>query len=169
MYHADKYQESNDSLKRFCDKFNAISSTLGGLIVFDISQKENFRDDGKIIYQPDGRIILFDWEKRHSYYDGCNKFQFKTFGQFERKIKKREIELSIQCSKDECCFTIAWHEDFRREEMVNIGSKTTYGREYDGKRFTKEFIEILYSELDKFYNILLKAFTSNKLDSSTFK
>lgn len=170
MYHSNKYKESNDSLERFCDVFNKISADLGGEITFDISQVENFRDDGKIIHHAQNRVILFDWEKRHSYYDKCGAFKFDTFGQFERKIRKPEIELSIQCSTDEKCFCIAWHQDFRKEKLVSMGSKTANGgKEYDGKRFTKKFMEISYNNMEIFYRVLLKAFTDNTLNSECFK
>lgn len=169
MYHADKYKESNDSLKRFCDVFNATSAKLGGEIIFDISQKENFRDDGKIIYKPTNEIILFDWEKRHTYYGTCGGFNFKTFGQFERKMRKVEIRLSIQCSTDEKCFIIAWHDDFKKEAVETVGSVTASGsKEYDGKRFTTKFKEISYQEMEIFYNILSKAFVSKNYDATTF-
>lgn len=170
MYHADKYKDSNDSLERFCKQFNATAATLGGIVKMEVSPVENFRDDGKIIHVPTNAHVFYDWEKRHTYYSGCGEFKFDSFGQFERKIRKSEIELSIQCSSDEKCFIIAWHNDFRKEEKRIIGSKTASGeREYDGKRFTKEFVEISYSKMDIFYNILVKAFKTNSFDSTSFK
>lgn len=169
MYHSDKYKESNDSLERFCRAFNSVAADLGNDIIFQVSKVENFRDDGAVMHMKQKRKLLFDWEKRHSYYDTYGSFKFDTFGQFERKIRKPEILLSIQCSTDEKGFCIAWHEDFKKEQVVAIGSKTANGgREYDGKRFTKKFIEISYDNMDIFYRILQRAFQSNSFNSDSF-
>lgn len=133
------------------------------------SRVENFREDGKIICLSVNQYLLYDFEKRDRYYDSCG-FRFKDFGQFERKIQKPEIALSIQCSKDEKCFCIAWHEDFKKEEIKYIGSATASGKkEYTGKRFTKAFREMNYNEMNIFYHILLKAFTTKKLNASCFQ
>jgi hypothetical protein len=170
MYHSNKYDESNQSLERFGLAFNKIAYQLGSEFYFNISKIENFRDDGSIIHTKTGKRILFDWEKRHSYYNSFGQFAFKTFGQFERKIRKPEIELSIQCSTDETGFCIAWHNDFRNEVVVNVGSKTANGgKEFDGKRFTKNYLEIPYVDMAKFYQILLNAVNNNTYDCNSFK
>ncbi|HMR92164.1 MAG TPA: hypothetical protein PKC69_07610 [Chitinophagaceae bacterium] len=159
MYHPDKYGQHNDALERFCTAFNEAALKAGGLIFMNPSAIENFREDGEIIHRPTGRKTLYDFEKRFSYYDSCGKFRFDTFGQFERKIQKAEITLSIQCSRDEKCFIIAWHEDYKKEKIVYLSSKTASGgSEKGGKRFTKDFLEIDYTDMDKFYRILEKAF-----------
>lgn len=169
MYHRDKYLLHNQSLARFCAVFNPAALLRGSRMVMDISQAENFRDDGKIIYLPTQQTILFDWEKRFSYYDDCDKFQFATFGQFERKIQKPEIALSIQCSTNECCFCIAWHDDFSKEPLVNIGSKMANNdKEYSGKRFTKHFREMSYQNVTLLCDILLKAFLTQQLNHTAF-
>lgn len=159
MYHPEKYRHHNTALQKFCTAFNTAAMKMGELLSMKPSDVENFREDGEIIYKPAGRQILYDFEKRFSYYDGCGRFKFDTFGQFERKIQKPEIALSIQCCKDEQCFMIAWHEDYQREKIVYLHSKTASGStENTGKRFTKNFIELSYDEMDKFYRILEKAF-----------
>lgn len=161
MYHPDKYGHHNDALEKFCNVFNEAAAKVGGLILMKASEVENFREDGEIIYKPTGKRILYDFEKRFSYYDSCGSFKFDTFGQFERKIQKPEITLSIQCSRDERCFIIAWHEDYKKEKIVYMHSRTASGgTENTGKRFTKDFLELSYAEMDKFYKILEKAFNS---------
>jgi len=169
MYHPDKYGHHNDALKKFCKTFNEAASKAGDLIFMKPSDTENFREDGEIIYKPTSKMILYDFEKRFSYYDSCGRFKFDTFGQFERKIQKSEIALSIQCSRDEMCFIIAWHEDYKEEKIVYLHSITASGgTENTGKRFTKNFLELSYSDMGKFYKILEKAFIS-EFNCQSFK
>lgn len=132
------------------------------------STTENFREDGEIFHSVTGQKILYDFEKRNSYYDAYGKFKFSTFGQFERKIQKPEIALSIQCSKNQDGFIIAWHADYQKEKIVYLHSKTASGTENTGKRFTKDFIEIRYSEMSLFYKMLAKAFTTKNFNASCF-
>ena len=168
MYHPDKYQPHNEALNRFCTFFNRASAKLGAFIYMEPSAVENFREDGKIVYTLTGASILYDFERRDQHYNTCG-FPFKDFGQFERKILKPEIVLSIQCSKDEKCFCIAWHEDFTKEQIKNIGSRTAAGtKEYTGKRFTMAFKELNYSQMDHFYLMLLKAFSEKTFNATSF-
>ena len=170
MYHADKYESHNEALKKFIKAFNEVAKNMGDKLEMYYQEIENFKDDGGIIYKPTEERILYDFEKRFSYYNSCGQFKFDTLGQFERKIRKSIIKLSIQCSKDEKCHMIAWHEDYVKEIKYNIGSVTASGsREYDGKRFTKDFIELTYKQFDVFYKILLYAFENNAFNKSSFQ
>jgi len=169
MYHGSKYEAHNKALNSFIESFNKIAIEKGNEIEMYFQETENYRDDGGIYYKKNGHKILYDFEKRFSYYNTCNSFKFKTLGQFERKIRKPEIKLSIQCSNDEKCFIIAWHEDFMKEEKRIIGSKTEKTtKEYDGKRFTNAFLEIKYSQFEHFYDILLYAFIHNMFNEKSF-
>jgi len=168
MYHPKKYNEHNSSLRRFVERFNKCSNQNKWDIKMEINERENFMDDGLIKDEKTRKELSFDWEKRHTYYETCG-FPFKEFGQFERKIKKHEIKLSIQCSKKEDCFCLAWHSDFKKENILNIGSATESGKkEYSGKRFTTKFIELKYNEMNKLYKILRIAFDREWFDSRTF-
>ena len=168
MYHPDKYNHHNNALEKFCVLFNKAAAMLGDHLHMKPSAKENFREDGEILYKPANHRILYDFEKRFSYYDQHKMFKFDTFGQFERKIQKPEISLSIQCSKNEDGFIIAWHDDYRNEKIVYMNSKTATGWEKTGKRFTKKYMELAYHEMDKFYKMLNKAFTENRFNASCF-
>ena len=169
MYHPDKYRPHNEALDRFCTLFNQVAAKLGNLLCMQPSAIENFREDGNIFYTLTGASILYDFEMRDRHYNSCG-FPFKDFGQFERKILKPEIALSIQCSKDEKCFCIAWHEDFKKEQIKNIGSRIgSGGKEYTGKRFTVAFKEIKYSDMEDFYLMLLKAFSDKTFNATCFK
>lgn len=169
MYHPEKYIHHNKALDHFCALFNEAAARLGDLIYMKPSAIENFREDGEIVYKLQNTRILYDFEKRFSYYDNYKMFKFDTFGQFERKIQKPEISLSIQCSKNEDGFIIAWHEDYRQEKIAYINSRTANGWEKTGKRFTKKYRELAYHEMERFYKILNKAFTENRFNASCFE
>jgi len=169
MYHPNKYDEHNQALLKLIHEFNKVAAQKGKAVEMYYQETENYRDDGGIIYNKTSEKILYDFEKRHNYYDSCNNLKFDTLGQFERKIKKAEIKLSIQCSSDERCFVIAWHEDYKKELKAYIKSETADGKgEKNAKRFTKDFIEIKYSEMDKFYDILLYSFENNSFNKKSF-
>lgn len=168
MYHPSKYKEHNQSLKRFVEKFNEVGLGIDSKIKMIVREYENYIDDAIIYDELTQQAFAIDWEKRHSYYETCG-FPFETFGQFERKISKEEIKLSIQCSKDERCCCIAWHEDFKKESAENVNSVTESGiKENTPKRFTDKFIEIKYDELYKFHEILRKAFDQKKFNHEVF-
>ena len=125
----------------------------------EVSKTENFRDDGFFIFEFNKNKIYFDFEKRFRYYPSYQKFQFNELGQFERKIKKSEILLSIQCSLDETGFVFAWHEDFLCEKIQNVKSITKTGFENNGKRFTKSFLKYHIKKFHifiKFFYIISK-------------
>jgi len=168
MYFPTQYEPHNESLEKFIKIFNNISQEkFDGRIIMDANKKENYREDGRIIDTLSGKNIYYDWEKRHSYYIDCG-FPFATFGQFERKIQKLEILLSIQCNKLETCFIIAWHEDFKRAPKKFIKSKTSNGYEKTPKRFINEFKEFKYSEMEEFYKVLQRAFDNNIFNHTIF-
>ena len=162
MYFAGKYKEHNDALNRFMRTFNNYAFNNGNEVRMYLEHNENYRDDGGIVYLPENIKVLYDFEKRHNYYPTFDKFSFKELGQFERKISKEEIHLSIQCSTDETGFIYAWHNDFKNEPIRSIKSKTSTGYESNGKRFTKNFKELSSQSMNKFYFDLLHAFKLKK-------
>ena len=89
------------------EKFNNGKDDLR--LVMQIYNPETFRDDGVIVDTKTGKRIIFDWEIRDRYFT-TGKFSFKESGQFERKLKKGEIGLSLQCDQDETAVMAAWHE-----------------------------------------------------------
>lgn len=171
MYHPSSYESHNEALLRFIDVFNMSSKKFGSEVEMYYQEKENFRDDGGIIHIESSEKILYDFEKRKSYYPSCDKFKFKNegLGQFERKIQKPEIELSIQCCTDESCFMVAWHEDLKNEKKVYLNSQTENGKgERNAKRFTMNYVEIKYSDMDTFYKIVLNAFKQQNFNKKSF-
>jgi hypothetical protein len=143
MYFSDKYKDHNLALDKFSLIFNNYASSLPEeKLLMKVQKIENFRDDGCIVFIKDSIKIKYDFEKRFSYYSSFGSFSFDELGQFERKISKPEIALSIQCSEDETGFVFAWHSDYLNEEKKFIKSKTSSGFEGTAKRFTKKFIEL---------------------------
>lgn len=169
MYHPSKYKIHNESLQRFVGRFNKEGDKIKSEISIEIYKHENFMDDAIIIDKKTKKKLSFDWERRDRYYKACG-FPFKDFGQFERKIKKPEIILSIQCCQSEKCFCIAWHEDLKKEEIKKIGSVTESGeKEFTGKRFTDKFLELNYNEMVKLHIIFRKAFDLSLFNFESFK
>ena len=98
MKRPSMYNRHEDSLKAFVEKFNNVKDDLR--LVMQIYNTENFRDDGVIVDTKTEKRITFDWKIRDRYFKS-GKFVFKELGQFERKLKKGEIGLSLQCDQDE--------------------------------------------------------------------
>ena len=159
MYYSERYQEHNKALDRFVSVFNKNSNLNNYDLSMFVQKIENFRDDGWIKF-PDSSSVKYDFEKRFTYYPSYDEFQFKDLGQFERKIAKKEILLSIQSSSDETGFLFAFHSDFLREEKKFISSKTSTGYEKTAKRFTKNFLEISYKDMAVFQKMLLNCYES---------
>tara|TARA_Y100000766_G_C18906346_1_gene605978 strand:+ start:706 stop:1221 length:516 start_codon:yes stop_codon:yes gene_type:complete len=153
MYFPDKYQSHNEALDRFVILFNRCSHKKKSRITMNSEKIENFRDDGFIQF-PDNSILKYDFEKRFNYYPKFGEFRFSDLGQFERKISKKEISLSIQCSTDESGFVFAFHEDLYKEEKKYISSKTRNGYERTAKRFTKNFYECSSENIIRFHNMI---------------
>ncbi len=168
MYFPKRYQEHNNALDRFVLDFNKHSSLNNFDLSMFVQKIENFRDDGWIKF-PDSSSIKYDFEKRFTYYPSYRKFQFQDLGQFERKIAKSEIVLSIQSSSDETGFIFGFHSDFLKEERKYISSKTSSGYEKTAKRFTKRFIEVSYEDMVPFQKMLMNCYEYKKFSYSGCK
>ena len=96
MKRPSMYNRHEANLKAFVEKFNNVKDDLR--LVMQIYNTENFRDDGVIVDTKTGKRITFDWEIRDRYFTS-GKFVFKELGQFERKLRKGEIGLSLQCDQ----------------------------------------------------------------------
>jgi len=131
MKRPSMYQRHEDSLKSFVEKFNNAKDNLR--LVMQIYNTENFRDDGVIVDTKSGKRITFDWEIRDRYFTS-GKFAFKELGQFERKLKKGEIGLSLQCDRDETAVMAAWHEDWLKEKPRKKKLRTDQTKDEFGTR-----------------------------------
>ena len=166
MKRPSMYNRHEESLKTFVDLFNSAKDGLP--VVMQIYQTENFRDDGVIVNTRTGRRITFDWEIRDKYFNH-GKFKFDTLGQFERKIKKDEIGLSLQCDKQESAVMVAWHEDWLKEKPRRISLSTDTSVKEKGKiRYTKHFMIYTYDEIEKFRSMLYNAVRTNTFNHNIF-
>jgi len=175
MYYSDRYNDHNNALKRFINIFNTNGRKFGGYVWMVYHEKENYRDDGIIIYRPQMRSISYDFEKRHTAYWNYGRYTFDTLSQFERKLIKPELDLSIQCSTAEDGVLIAWHSDFLLAPIETYRAKTQNGYEENMMcRKTKHFKEYYYLEsgentgMDELYNVLLRAFINYQFNYRSF-
>ncbi|MFQ6613245.1 MAG: hypothetical protein ACE5D1_00235 [Fidelibacterota bacterium] len=166
MKRPSMYPHHESSLKKFTDLFNKQRDGLS--LVMQIYQTENYRDDGVIVDTRTGKRITFDWEKRDRYFKS-GKFRFPTLWQFERKIKKDEIGLSLQCDSNETAVLVAWHRDWLKEPMKTRRLLTDGpGKETAQVRETRHFKIYLYSEMDRFRRMLVRALKTGRFDHSVF-
>lgn len=165
MYRGSQYKLSGDSLKNFADTFNA-ESDFRHIKIYPI-EEETFIDDGIIKNELTGQTIGFDWEIRDKYFkDG--KFSFSTLGQFERKIIKPSIELSLQCDKNETAVIVGWHEDWKKEVLKMVRLSTDNEDQRGGIRYTKHFKVYSYENMSELKAMLDRAFQQGKFNHSVF-
>lgn len=166
MYRPSKYNLSQASLEFFANKFNSLPGFQN--IKWIVITEETFDNDGYFIDLKTGKTIGFDWEIRDKYFSE-GKFDYKTLGQYERKTKKPTIELSIQCDKECCAIIVAWHEDFKAEQIEKIQLATDTNVKEDGQtRYTEHFEIYKYSELIEFKKMINDAFKQNLRNHNLF-
>ncbi|NOZ74008.1 MAG: hypothetical protein GXO90_01325 [FCB group bacterium] len=166
MKRPSMYPHHEASLKKFTDLFNKQRDGLS--LVMQIYQTENYRDDGIIVDTRSGKRITFDWEKRDRYFRS-GEFRFSTLWQFERKLKKDEIGLSLQCDSDETAVLVAWHRDWLKEPMKTHRLLTdSPGKEMARVRETRHFKIYRYSEIILFRKMLSTALTTGRFEYSVF-
>lgn len=159
MYRPSLYSKHDETMNKFAELFNN-SPVLPNLKMIPIKE-ETFIDDGEIIDTLTGRKFSFDWEYRDKYFSNGN-FVFDTLGQYERKIIKPSIELSIQCDETETAIAVAWHDDFRKENKIMLNLDTDHGRkQYGAVRYTKSFKIYMYDNIGEFKRMIQRAFDNN--------
>lgn len=165
MYRGSKYKISEESLKRFSELFNG-ENEFKHIKIYPIKE-ETFIDDGYIKDDLTGQKIGFDWEIRDKYFKN-GVFRFETLGQYERKIAKPSIELSLQCDKNETAVLVAWHQDWKNEN-IEIMRLSTDNQDQIGKvRFTKYFKVYNYENISELKAMINRAFQNCKFDHSIF-
>ncbi len=166
MKRPSMYDKHESSLKQFSDLFNAQEDNIS--LVMQIYQTENFRDDGVIVDTKTGKRITFDWEIRDKYFRS-GKFRFSTAGQFERKLKKDEIGLSLQCDSNETAVLVGWHEDWLKEAPKTISLSTdTRTNERGTIRYTTNFKIFPYADISMFREMLIRALRKGTYNHSAF-
>ncbi len=166
MKRPSMYQRHEDSLAHFTELFNTCRDGLP--LVMQVYRTENYRDDGVIVNTRTGKRIVFDWEIRDKYFSN-GKFKFKELRQFERKIKKDEIGLSLQCDKEETALLVAWHNDWLRTEPFPARMSTDFTwNEKNLVRATDKFKIYPYSTIAEFRLMIGQALRRDIFDHSVF-
>lgn len=168
MYRPDTYDIHNSTLDSFAALFNSCES-FPELTIRPIEQ-ETGGNDG-YLYLNNVRLFGFDWERRDNYFHN-GVFPFPTLGQYERKIQKNNIELSIQCDSQGEVLVAGWHDDFRREEPVTRQIATSDPDSPQNNavlRYTEHFHVYHYAtEMAQLKRDLLTALYTNCLDHTSF-
>lgn len=165
MFKPSLYEKHDQTLREFADKFNSCT-VCPNLKIYPITE-ETFIDDGEIVDEITGKRFAFDWEYRDKYFSN-GVFKFETLGQYERKIIKPSIQLSIQCDSTVTAIAVAWHDDFKKENKINLSLETDYSKKQFGTvRYTHAFKIYMFSEISKFKEMIQRAF-NNKFDCSAF-
>jgi hypothetical protein len=167
MYRPKKIKKHNETLKRFQKWFN--NSEPHEIVMCEWAEISRL-NDGVIIYKD--KQIIFDWECRDDWKSESDKcdFLYPTLGQFERKFDKRKkIELTIQCDKNEKCFIAAWHVDFKSKTKT-VKRRTNYEWREIGKfRETEKFRVFRYTQIHEFKHALKRAFEYNLRNHKCFE
>ena len=149
MYRPSLYNKSDESLKKFAELFNENKDYPN--LKFIPNKIETYDNDGIITDSNTGKSIGFDWEYRERYFENC-KFDFDSLGQYERKIIKPSIQLAIQCDSTETGIAIGCHEDWIKENKIQLNLAT------DGKNNLEQ------SDIQKILKyIAIKVFLNLKL------
>lgn len=166
MWRPSTYKEHNLSLGIFEELFNNCLQYQN--IIIKPIQEETFQDDGCIVDLNTGKEIRFDWEKRERYFSNGN-FRFDSLGQFERKIRKPQIQLSLQCDSTDTSVAIGWHEDWLKENRINLNLATDYAQdEFGTVRYTKSFRIYTYSNITELKAMIQRAFDRDTFNKSVF-
>ncbi|NOZ03202.1 MAG: hypothetical protein GXO92_01145 [FCB group bacterium] len=166
MKRPSMYRRHEQSLREFVDRFNGVKDGLP--LVMQIYHTENYRDDGVIVDTRRGSRIVFDWEIREKYFQS-GQFRFSEVGQFERKLKKGEIGLSLQCDCDQTSVLVVWHADLLKEKPKEVVLKTDHPQAEQGRvRYTPYFKIYPYSDLKALRAMLHRAIRSGTFDHTVF-
>lgn len=165
MYRPSMYNKHDQSLEAFAKLFN--DSEHFPNIKINPIKEETFIDDGQIIDLDTNQGIGFDWEYRDKYFANCN-FRFDSLGQYERKIRKPSIKISIQCDSTETGIAVGWHEDWLKENRINLNLATDSVDESGTVRYTKSFKIYSYENIKEFKEMLNRAFKNKRFNKNSF-
>lgn len=165
------YDCSQNSLLQFANWFNSIPEFPN--IGMYANEKETFDNDGCFYDRQSLKFIGFDWEIRARYFNN-GRFPYSTLGQFERKITKQSIQLSIQAAEDMSAIAIAWHNDYMDQKLEKPHLATdksvllNEAKEEDRVRYTTRFKVYGMHELNEFKRMLNYAFTNSVYNAKAF-
>ena len=160
------YNKHDETMNKFTELFNNCSHYTN--LQMQPITEETFVDDGIIIDTTSNKNFGFDWEYRDKYFSN-GKFVFETLGQYERKIIKPSIQLSIQCDSTFTAIAVAWHNDFKKENQVLLNLSTDYNKDQYGKvRYTHAFKIYKFDNIISFKAMIQRAFYNDEFSSKSF-
>lgn len=165
MYRPSMYGIHDESLSRFADLFNTCDEYKH--ILIEPITKETFDNDGDIKNINTGQSIGFDWEYRDRYFSNC-KFSFDTLGQYERKLIKPSIDLSLQCDSTQTGVIVAWHEDWLLENRITRSLSTDTNDQLGTVRYTHSFKIFSYEEISNLKEMIDNAFRLGEYNRNSF-
>lgn len=166
MYRPTMYSKHDESLAIFVDLFN--NSPVCKHIVIEPNEYETYGDDGKIINLKTNEQFGFDWEFRDRYFSN-GVFDFDSLGQYERKIIKPSIKLSLQCDSTQTSVAIGWHDDWLDEMQSKLHLLTDSKKQFGTVRYTKKFIIIKYTDMDRIKIMINNAFVTRNFNHLVFE
>ena len=167
LYRPSLYDKHDETMNRFAEMFNRLEIYRN--IIMRPNPVETFDNDGVFIDIETNRSIGYDWEYRDRYFAYC-KLAFESLGQYERKIKKPSIQLSLQCDSTVTGVAVGWHEDWLNEEREKRSLKTDYSKKEKGTlRYTTNFRIYSFEELDSFKHMVATAMRLQLYSSKIFE
>lgn len=144
MYRKSMYEIHNETMEVFVDLFNSCDECSN--LVICPNPEETYGNDGWIIDNESGKKIGYDWERRDDHFKN-GVFKYDTLGQYERKLIKDNIQISLQCDEDNTAVAVGWHKDWLEETKVKKELKTDSDKKQTGyARYTKKFNIYSYSD-----------------------
>ena len=165
MYRPSMYNTHDKSLSNFANIFNNCKEYK--YIKIKPIEEETFDNDGIIINENTGESFGFDWEYRDKYFSNC-RFVFDSLGQYERKLRKPSIELSLQCDSTETGVIVAWHQDWLKTNKINRTLSTDSQDEFGTVRYTKLFKIYSYENISELKRMIDNAFNLGELNQKAF-
>ncbi len=166
MYRPSMYNKHDETMLRFAEIFN--QSPVCRNIEMRPNPEETYDNDGIFIDINTNRSIGYDWEYRDRYFENCN-FAFKSLGQYERKLIKQSIQISLQCDSTETGIAVGWHEDWLQEEREKRALLTDSSWKEDGSiRYTTRFKIYSFEQVDSFKNMVASAMQMHIYSSEIF-
>lgn len=166
MYRPSMYNKHDDTMLKFAEIFN--QSPVCRNIEMRPNPEETYDNDGIFIDVNTNSFIGYDWEYRDRYFANC-KLDFESLGQYERKLKKPSIQISLQCDSTETGIAVGWHEDWLQEEREKRALRTDSSRKENGStRYTTKFRIYSFEQVDSFKNMVARAMQMRIYSSEIF-
>lgn len=166
MYRPTLYSKHDQTMNGFANLFNRFPDYRH--IEKRPNPVETYDNDGVFLDHLHKRKIGYDWEYRDRYFANCI-FQYPTLGQFERKIRKPSIQISLQCDSTETGIAAAWHSDWKLEAQQHLDLRTDYEEKEKGTtRYTNKFKIYSYEKIGDFKRMIAAALEFQIYSSEIF-